>query len=273
MKKLLIIGGVVIVIILVLLVLGVSNLGPIIKTAVNTYGPKITKTDVSLRDVSISILSGQAKLKDFVLGNPKGFKAPHAMSVGSVYVDVDEKSLTGGTIIINKIEVIAPEITYEKSASTDNFKTLLDNVTGTASTEKSAKKQSGKEANGKKIIIRDFILKDGKVNLVAAFLEGKSVSASLPEIHLENVGEETGGTSPTQAFEKIFAALRENITSPQVTQALNESIKALGAIGDEAKKQVEGVKGDAKKQVESMQKDLKTDLDSLTGDAKKMLEK
>ena len=48
MKKLLLIGGVIIVIIIVALVIGVSKLGPIIKNAVNTYGPKLTKTDVSL---------------------------------------------------------------------------------------------------------------------------------------------------------------------------------------------------------------------------------
>ena len=101
MKKLLLIGGVVVIIIVVLVVLGISKLGPIIKTAVNTYGPKITKTEVSLSDVGISIFTGETKLKGFRLGNPKGFKTPNAVSVGSIYVDVDEKSLTGDTIIID----------------------------------------------------------------------------------------------------------------------------------------------------------------------------
>jgi hypothetical protein len=36
------------VIIIVALAIGVSKLGPIIKNGVNTYGPKLTKTDVSL---------------------------------------------------------------------------------------------------------------------------------------------------------------------------------------------------------------------------------
>ena len=55
MKKFFLIGGVVVVIIIIVLVFGLSNLGPIIKKAVNTYGPQITKTDVSLDDVDISI--------------------------------------------------------------------------------------------------------------------------------------------------------------------------------------------------------------------------
>jgi uncharacterized protein involved in outer membrane biogenesis len=108
MKKLLLIGGVIIVIIIVALVIGVSKLGPIIKNAVNTYGPKLTKTEVSLSDVNISLLSGKAKPKDLILGNPQGFKSAEAMKVGSILVDVDEKSLTKDTIVIDKIEVIAP---------------------------------------------------------------------------------------------------------------------------------------------------------------------
>ena len=95
MKKLLLIGGVVIVIIVGALVFGVSKLGPLIKTAVNTYGPKLTKTELSLGDVSISILSGKAELKDFFLGNPQGFTSSEAMKVGSIFIDIDEKSITG----------------------------------------------------------------------------------------------------------------------------------------------------------------------------------
>ena len=72
-----------------------TNLGPMIKTAVNKYGPEITQTDVRLGAVDISIFSAEAKLKDFLLGNPKGFASPHAMKVGAINLNVDEKSITG----------------------------------------------------------------------------------------------------------------------------------------------------------------------------------
>ena len=129
MKKWILIGGGVLVgVVIILLVVGVSNIGPIIKKAVNTYGPNITKTQVKLGDVDVSLLSTEAKLKDFILGNPKGFKSPQAMSVKSIDVNVDEKSLTKDTIIIDKIEVVAPEITYEKIRGTDNFQTIMNNI-------------------------------------------------------------------------------------------------------------------------------------------------
>jgi len=128
MKIFLIVISVAVISIVILLIAGLSNIGPLIKTAVNTAGPEITKTTVSLEGVSVSIFSGEAEIKDFVLGNPKGFRTAVAMKVGVVSVDLDEESITGNPIVINKIEIIEPEITYEIKGRTDNFKVILANI-------------------------------------------------------------------------------------------------------------------------------------------------
>ena len=250
MKKWIIISGVVIVIILILLVAGLSKLGPMIKKAVNTYGPGITKTEVHLGNVGLSLFSGEAKLEDFYLGNPKGFNSPKAMDVGSIYVDVDEGSLTADTIIINKIEVVRPEITYEKKSGTDNFKIILNNIKRSTGLDKPSQKHSEKEEGGKKILIRNFIVRDGKVNLTMSMLAGKSVGASLPDIHLKDVGKEEGGASPAEVFREVFAELYETINSPAVTDTLNQGVKALGLgveeVGESAKKRLESVTDEIK---------------------------
>ncbi len=280
MKKLILIGCGIVVIIVILLVVGVSNLGSIVQKAVNTYGPKITKTDVSIGGVGLSLLSGEAKLKDFYLGNPKGFKSPQAMSVRSIYVDVDEKSLTGDMIIIDKIEVDAPEITYEKAGSTDNFKALLSNIQGTAAKEKASGKPSKETGAGKKLLIRDFMITDGKVTLAASILGGKGVSAKLPEIQLKDLGKEEGGASPAEVFKEAFEMLYKTITSPDVTVALDEGLKALGAdikkMSEDAKKQMDSLSEDfgvptegTKRQTEDLKKGaeyMKDDVKGLFGD-------
>lgn len=248
MKKWILMGAcAVVVIIVVIVVLGLSNLGPIIKSAVNTYGPKITKTEVRLGDVNISIFSAEADLKDFFLGNPKGFKSPEAMKVGSIHVNVDEKSLTGDTIVIDKVEVVGPEITYEKTGRTDNFKAILNNVKGSSKEAKTSKKASAKEGGGKKLVIKNFIVKQGKVDLTVSIgVTDKTVSASLPDIHLKDLGKEKGGATPEEVFEKVFAALYKKITSPAVTDLLNKELKAMGtsldALSGGVGKQLEAIK-------------------------------
>lgn len=264
MKKWILIGaGVLVGVVIILLVVGVSNIGPIIKKAVNTYGPDITKTQVKLGDVDVSLLSTEAKLKDFILGNPEGFKSPQAMSVKSIDVNVDEKSLTKDTIIIDKIEVVAPEITYEKIRGTDNFQTIMDNIKKSVGAEKTVEPstEKGKKGEGKKILIRDFIVRNGKVNLAMAVLGEKTVDADLPDIHLKNVGQEKGGASPSEAFKEIFAELYTNIKSPAVADVLNQSLKKLTtdtqAMTQEAKKQLEDAGQSAKDEVKATTDNLK----------------
>jgi hypothetical protein len=265
MKKWILIGAcAVVVIVIVILVLGLSNLGPIIKSAINTYGPKITKTEVGLGDVDISIFSGEAKLKDFSLGNPKGFKSPQAMKVGSIFAKVDEKSLAGDTIVIDRIEVVGPDITYEKVRGTDNFQTILNNVKKSTDKGKPSRGETAKsrKEEGKKLLIRDFVVREGKVNLaVTTPLGEKTISASLPDIHLKDLGKERGGASPEDVFEKVFAALHEKITSPVVTDMLNKELKTMGtsldSLSEAAGKQLETLKAGGKEGTGSVTDKLK----------------
>jgi uncharacterized protein involved in outer membrane biogenesis len=264
MKKWILLGGgALIAVIIIVLVVGVSNLGPMIKNAVNTYGPEITNTEVRLGDVGVSLLSAEAELKDFLLGNPKGFKSPQAMSVKSIHLNVDEKSLTKNTIIIDKIEVVAPEITYEKIRGTDNFQTIMNNVKKSIGADKTTVQsaEKGKKPEGKKILIRNFILRDGKVNLAMAVLDKNTLSVDLPDIHLKNVGQEKGGVSPAEAFKEIFAALYSKITSPAVTDVFNKGLKKLAtdtkATTEEAKKQLEDAQESAKEEVKATTDKLK----------------
>jgi uncharacterized protein involved in outer membrane biogenesis len=282
MKKVVIIGGALVIIVIILIVIGLSNLGPIIKTAVNKYGPQITKTEVTLKDVGISIFSAEATLKEFRLGNPKGFKSPYAVSVGKVHVDVNERSLTQDTIIIDKIEMVAPEIIYERGLKTDNFKALLNNVKGTAKEEKATEKTSGDSAKGKKIIIKDFLMSNAKLSLAVTMADVRSVDAEIPDIHLTDLGARDGGVPPAEAFELILAALHKSVTSPGVSNALKESLKNIGAdikgagkdIGKQAKTAAEDYKAsgeDTRKQVEDKGKQLEKELDALKGGSRGLL--
>ncbi len=264
MKKWILLGGgALIAVIIIVLVVGVSNLGPMIKNVVNTYGPEITKTEVRLGDVGVSLLSAEAELKDFLLGNPKGFESPQAMSVKSIHMNVDEKSLIKDTIVIDKIEVVAPEITYEKIRGTDNFQTIMNNVKKSIGADKTTEQpvEKGKKGASKKILIKNFIVRDGKVNLTMAVLGENTLSADLPDIYLKNVGQKKGGVSPAEAFKEIFAALYSKITSPAVTDVFNKGLKKLTtdtqAMTQEAKKQLEDASESAKEEVKATTDKLK----------------
>jgi hypothetical protein len=261
MKKWIFIGlGAIVVVLIVIVVVGLSKLGPLVKMAVNTYGPKITGTELRVDDVGISIFSAEAKLKKFFLGNPTGFKSPSAMKVGSIYVDVDEGSITKDPIVINKVEVAGPEITYEKRGKSDNFQSILNNVQKNVPKGKTAEKEPAKGGPGKQLIINDFIITNGKVNLAVEMPGGvlgdQEIKADLPDIHLKDIGKKKGGASAEEVAKEIFAALYAKIKSPVVMGVLNDQLKKLSGAGieeiEKVAKGAAGVAGDAGKEAEGV---------------------
>lgn len=224
MKKWIWVSVVAVVILVGLVVLTVANLGPIVRAAVNTAGPKITQTKVHVDNVGLSLLSGHVDLKGLVVGNPKGFSAPDAIKLGSAAISLDRKSLGSNTVVINKIEILKPDITYERDRRTDNFQAILDNVRQAAGTGGAAKPNQT-SSSGKKLLIRDFLIKKGQVALYLP--AGQAVTADLPEIHLQNIGGENKGIEPARAVQVIMAALYKEIRSPQVLNALATQLKQL----------------------------------------------
>ncbi|MBK7497417.1 MAG: hypothetical protein IPI28_19205 [Candidatus Omnitrophica bacterium] len=144
------------------------------------------------------------------------------MTADAITIRIDEKSLTENTVIIDKIEINGPEITYEKVLDTDNFKIILKNLKrSTGMGDRSA--DPGRD---KKILIRNFIVRGGKVHLVKASLGGNTVSADLPDFHYRNGSKK--GKPPSAAFGEIFEELYDQVRGPVVTAALNQSAGDIG---------------------------------------------
>lgn len=266
MKKLLIGIGILIVILIIIIAVAVSNLGPMIKTAVNKYGPEITQTEVRLADVDVALFSAEATLSDFLLGNPKEFNTPEAMTVQKIHVNLNEKTILEETIVIDKIEVLSPHINYEIKAKTDNFRAIRNNVKETIGAKEAppAEKEPAppeKEKTKKNIIIKDFILKDGRINLATSMLKDQKVTARLPDMHLTDIGKKDGGITPARAFQIIFDAIYEEIQSAQVREALNKELKKLGENFDQLRIDPEG-------QFDDVLKKGQKELDSVTDSAK-----
>lgn len=232
MKKYLIIaGGALVVAVLGLVVLAVLNLGTLVKTVTETYGPQFTQSKVELKSADISFFTGSGALKGFVLGNPKGFTEPNALECDLVRVTVDKNSLASDTIVIKEILINGPVVTYEKKGNTDNFKQLQANINKAVSSEESAaaqKKPAPDEQGGQQVnlIIENFIVTNGKVKLAGSLLNtlggGKAVDIPLPDLHVRDIGRNRQ-TSPAEAFAVVLSQL-----SGDVTGTAGQAIKDIG---------------------------------------------
>ncbi|MBM3875376.1 MAG: hypothetical protein FJ386_01470 [Verrucomicrobia bacterium] len=209
---------------MVALVAVALSLDGAVKKGVETFGPKIARVDVKLAGVSLSPMSGSGKLTGLVIGNPEGFKTPHAIAVGEVEVTVKPGSIFSDKIVVQKVNVVAPDITLEGGGKGSNLGKILENVQAATASEKS--EPSSKP--GKKLQVDEFRVTGGKINLSLTLLGGKSLTVPLPDIHLQNLGQGADGITPAELTEKMFSAVFTG-----TIEAAGQAVAKLGKAGAE----------------------------------------
>ncbi len=204
-----------------------TNLNSIVKSAMEKYGAEITQTNVSIKDVDISLATGEGTVSGFHIGNPKSFFAASAVDIGIVSMQLDTSSITGsGPIIIKQIVIDAPQITYEGNMSgNNNLQTIQKNVNGSSSSGADKKDVS------RKVIIKNLYIRNGEVSVTHNLLNGKKVQTALPTIHLKNIGEENSGISPQELAARVMGAIIRGATKAGGSVLTKEltSLKGLGS--------------------------------------------
>jgi uncharacterized protein involved in outer membrane biogenesis len=202
------IGGGLLVFVAVVVIVAGFFLDPIVKKSVETVGPKITKTSITLDAVDLSLLTGSAKVKGLVVGNPEGYKTPQAISVGTISIGVDPFSVLSDKIIMRSVVVESPEITFEGGLGGNNLSKILDNVNGTALKGGPVSTNAAGQAKpAKKIEVDNLLITGAKVHVLLTGLGGKETTLTLPEIHLTNLGKDTDGLTATDLTRRVLGEI------------------------------------------------------------------
>ncbi len=211
MKKILLKVAIGLVILIILGVLAISLfLDSAVKRGVETFGPQLTKVTVTLDNVSISMLSGGGTVKGLVIGNPEGYKTPQAISVGSASLALKPSSLLGDKLIINKIEVVAPEITFEGGFSGNNLSKILSNLEdSTRNSDTNAPPGQKGEGPSRKLQVDDFAIKGARVNVSITGMAGKSLPVVIPDIHLTDLGTGPDGITAAELSKRVLKAIEQ----------------------------------------------------------------
>ena len=183
-----------------------------IKKGVETVGPMLTKVQVKLDSVSLSLLSGSGKMKGLMVGNPEGYKTPAAINVGTAELAIQPSSILGDKVIIKNINVQAPEITYETDLKGNNLSKILANVQAASGGAESKPNTPGKTPEAKasrKLQVDNFLISGAKLNVSVSVLGGKSVTVPLPEIHLTALGQGPEGITAAELTKRVLQELEK----------------------------------------------------------------
>lgn len=223
---------------IVLVIVVLANLDRGIKTAVETIGPELTGSEVSLDSVDLRLTDAKGSFSGLRVGNPQGFAAADAFKLGLISFAMDAESLASDTIVIDSLRIVAPEITMERAGGRSNLDQIQANIVQYLGAETD---QGGTDAEGKKFIIRDLRITDAVVHY--AILGGKGLDLELPDLRLTDIGAsgEGDGVSGAEAAAEIITAI---VGAAGKAASQSGAIKDMGkSLEDQVKEKASALKG------------------------------
>jgi hypothetical protein len=185
----------------------------LIADAIRSYGPQITGVPVKLGGVKLEPTEGTFVISQLELGNPKGFKTPHALVVQQLQIKLDLSSLTKEVIHIQRVTIAQPQVAYEHASGGSNLDVIQRNVEAYIAAHGAGGQgtESGVGAAQKKVIIDQFSMMGAKADVSAEVLQGQSVTVSLADVHVNDIGKKSGGVTPAAATSQIVAGVRQSV--------------------------------------------------------------
>jgi hypothetical protein len=200
------------------------SLDHVVKRAIETYVPEILRATVELDEVKLSPADGSGALRGMRIGNPQGFRAPHAATVGTVELALDPATVAKDVVLVRRIAVDRPSITYEPGAKGSNFDALQRNVERYIGA-------GGDTKGGRKLIVESLTIRNARVTYAPQVGRGTAtISFDLPEIELRNVGKARGGVTPGELAKIVVDALAARIAEVMARAAVRRGLEK-GVLG------------------------------------------
>lgn len=240
MKKLIVRLFVLVVVLLILAVVAAKfYLDGAVKRAVETIGPRVTKVDVKLESVKLSLLSGSCKLQGLVVGNPEGFKTPSAINIGSASLALRPGSLLSDKIVIKSIVLEAPQITYEQGLNGNNLSQIRANLAGPPAPNLPEPAKAGKPAEaeaakaGRKLEVDEVVITGAKLNVSVTALGGRSATGTLPDLRLNALGTGPDGITAAELTKQVLQLVLDSALT-KGTDIASDLAKGAIYVGKEA---------------------------------------
>lgn len=204
-----------------------SSLDAQIASAIRRYGPEITGVPVSLSKAMIDPINGKASLTGLEVGNPDGFKTKHALSLGEISMTLDIGSLTTDVIRIKELTLIKPQITYEYASTGSNLDVLQRNIERSIAQQRGNQKKPPDSESSKKLVIEHLYIKNGTVSVTAELLNSDAVSMRVPDLHLQDIGKKSNGTSAGEAMQQIVGPLVQQIGTSVASRGVQTATRTI----------------------------------------------
>lgn len=247
-KVILALIGLVIVLVVGAFVYLLSNAGDIVEQVIESQGPKLTRTNVTLGEADIRIREGRGELKDLIVANPEGYTAPNALHAQNLALQIEPQSVVGDVIVVKELLVEGVTVTAEQQGMTTNLQELLKAVQQAAAGPEQPTQEDGQ--SDIRLMVEKVRFADNRLNLITE--QHGEYAVELPPLELENLGNKQQGLTPAQlgkaVLQPVLAQARD-AAQDRLEQELKDRAedklkeKAKEALGEDAQEKVEQLRG------------------------------
>ncbi len=204
-------------------------LNSVVRRGAEAIVPVITGSEFKLESVSVSPFSGTGTLRGVRVRNPEGFSTEDALTAQTVSFDVALSSLFSDELVINRLQIENPHMTYELAT---------DGRTNIGEIQRSIERFKGTDKASRPVTIKQFDMTGGQVSLSASALAGRRVTSRIPDVHMTDIGTGGEGSSLGQVAEYVFDSVAQAVRAAIV--GVRDDLPAEAKnIADQAQKALE----------------------------------
>jgi hypothetical protein len=214
--------------------------GSLVRAGVERGGKYALGVDTKLDSASVSPMSGHLGLHGLEIANPSGFKGPYFLRLESADMNVSTASLTKDVVEAKSFLLDGIDLYLERANGKTNYGELLDSLKKLESKDKKKPAKGEPEEGGKKFVIRDVRLTNLRVrsDFLPELGSVAKVAVTIPEIHLEDVGNAEGGASVSEVISELLQAVLAAVVkaggSILPTDLVKDVTVGLGSLGGDA---------------------------------------
>jgi hypothetical protein len=268
MKKKVLKSIIIIVLVLVILVVMLIHLfgDRALKAGIETAATKALGVDVTIGDLSLSLLKGKLELRDLVIDNPPGYQHPELLNFGRANINISVTSLLSDTVEIEQMQFEDITMVIEQKGLTNNLKEVLNALPSGQTAPKDTTDEPDTEA--KKLHIDNLEISNVTVKAKLLPIPGKAdtVTLKVAPIKMTDLGSDDK-LSTAKLTGKVLAAIATGVAKQgggllpkDLVGSLNTTLKDKGALFIDTGKEVFESSKDIGKDALDSSKDIGKDI-------------
>jgi hypothetical protein len=187
------------IVIVIAVLVGLRNLDALVEAAIESVGPHVTQTEVTVERVNIELTEARGTVYGLTVANPEGFTQPYIFQVGEVSLQILPGSLTERVLVLPRVVIDGAELYAEHAGVADiNVHQMLQNM----QRNEDEKAKATTASPDVRFMVEELRFTNATLHLLSSELGERRLT--MQDIHLTDLGDREEGLTPAQLTRAIL---------------------------------------------------------------------